>query len=134
MANLAQRRDGERAGSCRVWRVFEGGLTHRRPNGEPAILPADIVELGDAVDIDEMGGSGESEVHQGDQALSPGEDAALLTQRGEDGVGFIQARGQVIDKRRRFHAPLPPRSIAVALRTAQSAQGTYPEPTVPVQP
>src|SRR5205085_10614994 len=42
MANLAHRLDEERAGSCHVWRAFEGGLTHRPPHGEPAILPADL--------------------------------------------------------------------------------------------
>ena len=67
VAHHARQQPSERALGDRP---IECRMPHAGPDRELAVLGADMIELRDAVDVDQMGGAGEAKRHGGNQALS----------------------------------------------------------------
>jgi len=58
---------------------------------------------GETVDVDQMRGRCEPELHHGDQALSPREDLGVFAVGGEEAERFIEGRRPVVLEARRQH-------------------------------
>lgn len=65
------------------------------------------VESWEPVDVDQEGGVGEAELHQRDQALTPGQDLRLVTVPGEEVAGFLSSRWARVRESRRVHRTNP---------------------------
>jgi hypothetical protein len=82
--------------------VLGCGLPHDRANRHAAISLVDVVELFDAVDVDQVLGPGEAEVEQGDQRLAAGEHLGVV-QLAEQGHGRGGRIGCVVLEGGRLH-------------------------------
>src|ERR1700716_3119656 len=72
------------------------------PDGQPAVVPPDVVELRDRVHVDQVGRLREAEVHERDQALPTCEDAALVLELAQDADHFAHRARCVIGEGRWF--------------------------------
>src|SRR5580692_1863391 len=69
-----------------------------------AALDREAIETGDRIDVDEMRRPRHAERHHRDEALTAGEDAAVLrTEFSEVRQRVIDRLRRVVDERRRFH-------------------------------
>ncbi len=72
----------------------------------PVVL-VELVEPGDAVEVDERARRGEAQLHQGDEALASGQDLRLVPVALEDRKRLVQARRGEVLETGRVH-PVPP--------------------------
>ena len=83
-------------------------MAHARPDRKHAALDREAIETGDRIDIDEMRRPRHAERHHRDEALTAGEDAAVLrTEFSEVRQRVIDRLRRVVDERRRFHRARP---------------------------
>src|SRR4029079_1006252 len=83
-----------------------GRLPRPRPDRQPAVVEADVVELVDVVDVDEVRRLGDAEVHERHKTLTARQDARLLPGRRQHGDRLARARGAVVGERGRLHGSL----------------------------
>ncbi len=88
-------------GQQRVAALDQRRLVERRLAGEAAdrqvaVLLADVLEVGQPVDVDQRLGHGEPEAHGGDQALAAGQDLGVAAGVGEQRHGLLQRRRAVV--------------------------------------
>ena len=89
-----------------------GGLEQRavareRPDPHLAPLVADVVQLGEVVDVHEPLGRGEAELHHRQQAVATGDDPRLRAVAFEQAEGVLHTRGTLVLERCRYlHNPV----------------------------
>src|SRR5712691_2529955 len=96
---------------------------------EKAVRLADERESGDAVDVDEVPGAGQAELHERDEALTSGEDFGILTELCEQSRRLGDRTWRVIVKSGRNHrgGPLVDRPCSGCLETEPGLQERNPE-------
>src|SRR5215470_18766252 len=60
------------------YRTMKRGMTNASPDDEPITVDAKPVELGNAVDVDEVAGSRHSKSHGWNKALTTGQHTAIV--------------------------------------------------------
>lgn len=98
--HLAQERPGD------AWngRPLERGMAHAGADAHDAVPDRDPRQLGDAVDVDEMGRPREAKRHRGHEALPAGENAAVVRrQLGQERHRLIDGARGVIAEGGGFH-------------------------------
>jgi hypothetical protein len=83
------------------------GLARHRPDPQRPAAPPHVAQAADPVDVDQVLGVREAEVQQRDQALTAGQDLAVLTVLGQQAQGLVEIAGIVVLERRRLHGSLP---------------------------
>jgi len=106
MGDLAEGLGDERRGARDLLGALDGRLPRPRPDRQPAVVEADVVELVDVVDVDEVRRLGDAEVHQRHKTLTARQDARLLPGRRQHGDRLARARGTVVGERGRLHGSL----------------------------
>src|SRR5262245_42334538 len=84
-------------------RELDGPLSGHGPEGEMAVVLAQVGERADAVEIDEGGRAAETAVQERHQALPTGQDLGVPAVAGEETEGFVDGGGSVIVEPGRFH-------------------------------
>src|SRR5215831_16041037 len=74
-----------------------------RANAQFAPVREDIIERGNAVDVDQTGGTREPKIHRRDETLPASEDLSILAVRGEEIQGLVNCARRKISKRDGFH-------------------------------
>ena len=89
---LAQQRDllAEQVGADQLV------LRRHRADDDVVAFLADPLEVGDAAEVDEIGGAREPQLHHRDEAVAAGEHAALLAEAGEQADRVIDGRRAMI--------------------------------------
>ena len=106
--NVAHDPGEQRPGRTFDHRAVERGMAHARPDRKHAALDREAIETGDRIDVDEMRRPRHAERHHRDEALTAGEDAAVLrTEFSEVRQRVIDRLRRVVDERRRFHRARP---------------------------
>src|SRR5262249_2024765 len=88
-------------------RCFELGLPDERADHERPVPLGDRPEPADPVQVDDVAGRGEPELHQGDETLATGEDLRVLAEPAEKGDRVLQGGRAVVLEGRRNHARPP---------------------------
>ncbi len=109
-------------GLIKQWQLFshsavalDGRVAGHRANGQTTVPGGDIGKARDAVQIDQTGRSHQSEVEQGNEALTTGQDLGLTVGVGQLVDRFVERAGRDVFKRRRLHGRLA--QILLGLRT-----------------
>jgi len=98
----------QRPGRTFDHRPMERGVPRQRANAQFLIFATQKIQLGDAVDVEELRRAREAEVHHRRQALAAGEDLALLAVRGEQIEQRLDRRERVILEGGRLHRSTSP--------------------------
>ena len=80
-------------------------VTDQCAHAQVPVGVVDVVETGDAVDVDEHLGEREPELHHRDEALPAGEHLRFVAELGEQRNSLVRAAGSVVLEGRRLHAP-----------------------------
>ena len=75
----------------------------KRPDPEVTACLLDVVEVGNAVDVDDGRGVGEAQFHEGDQAHPPGQHLGLLAVVRHHLAGFLEGSGGFVVKAGGIH-------------------------------
>ena len=96
MRDVEQRLAQQRLSGIRPVVVFELGVPDQ--GADPDVLGGDLdrVQAADPVDVDEVGRRGQAHVEDRDEALSAGEDLAVMADLGEHGDGGVDAARRVV--------------------------------------
>jgi hypothetical protein len=89
-------------------RGFDVGMPGEGADHEAFGSDRDRVQSGQAIDVDERGGRGQSHIQRGDEALPARENAPIGSVALEQDQGLLERGGAVIGKRSRFHAGILP--------------------------
>ncbi len=98
---------GEQRHRLRLGGVLDRRLTGHGADMEPSLIPSDALQVGDAVEVDEVGEAGQPQGQQRNEALTPRERLGLVAVLTEDGDRVGNSLGRVVRERRWFHPFLP---------------------------
>ena len=102
----AARLGQERAVLAHEGRGLQLRLAHHGAQDEAVARARDAPQLPDAAEVHEVGGLGEAELHEREQALAPGEHLGLRAELFQQGDGRAELEGRVVVERCRVHADL----------------------------
>jgi hypothetical protein len=80
-------------------------VAHGRPDLHPAPV-GDVVQITEAIDIDEMGRSGQAEGQQRDETLASGQNLGFVAPLGEQADSLLHRLGQVVFEWRQLQGAL----------------------------
>src|SRR6476660_6783907 len=95
----------ERVLCSHEFRRFQLRLTREAPNLQKAAVLFDIRKTGNAIDIDQMAGSCQAQLHHGYKALSATQDLGVVSMLLQKAHGFRQRLRPEIFESWRYHGP-----------------------------
>ena len=82
-------------------------------------LLADVAQPANAVEVHQVGGSGQLQLHHGDEALAPGQHPGIRAVVAQQGKGGVEGGGGVVLESRRYHDTLHSRVKVDALNVTR---------------
>lgn len=116
MADVAGRRDEEGRSRTRQVRALDRSLAGEGANRDAAVVDPNVVESGQAVEIDQNTGSGEAHIKEGHQTLAPGQHLGLVAALDQNRERLVEASGRHVVKCRWFHRLTSCRADSAAQR------------------
>jgi hypothetical protein len=83
--------------------VLDPGVAGQGADPDRVRLPGDLVQGGQPVDVDQVGGGGQPHVEQRDQALAAGQDLAVVAHLGQHGQRLGDRLRPVVGEHRWLH-------------------------------
>src|SRR5258706_15819193 len=104
-------------------------VAHQRADPQPVAVDGDAVEIGEAVDVDQVVGPGEPHVEHRGKTLAAGDDLGVIAPYRQALQRCIEGSPRFIGKTARLHdAPSPASVRPLALSNRCSRSATRPSP------
>ena len=132
VSDQADRLGDHRASLAEPGQLLDRAMARRRAEHQRVPIDPRVVELGDAVQVDQRRRGGQPERHHRHQTLAPGDHLRVLTALGEQRDRLLDASRREVLERSRLHArELSPWAPAGPRRTPEGAPRTPPPPGRP---
>ena len=106
--------------------ALHGAVARGRAKDERGSVDADVIEVGEPVDVHEHRGTGESEAHGRDEALAAGQHARVGAQALQLGERLVDRAGADVVEGSGYHGAIPPGNGWTGDPTATAARGIRP--------